>query len=304
MPHDLISLIGNTPLVSLGALAEDCEGALAAKLEGQNPGASVKDRISLSMIKRAEAQGLLEPGGMIIEPTSGNTGIGLALIAAVKGYSLTLTMPESMSVERRAILSSLGADIVLTPAEKGMRGAVEEAERLVSENKNWYMPQQFENPANPDVHRRTTGPEIWEATHGKVDYVVSGVGTGGTVTGVGEFLKSKRKDIRMIAVEPSNSPVLSGGSAGPHAIQGIGAGFVPGVLNREIIDEIITVTDEAAKETTRLLALREGIFAGVSSGAALAGALEIARRKENKEKLIVVILPDRGEKYLSTDLWG
>ena len=303
MVRDLISLIGNTPLVSLRTLIEDFTGTVMVKLEGQNPGGSVKDRIALSMIESAEANGYLEPGDTIIEPTSGNTGIGLALIAVVKGYSLVVTMPESMSVERRRILSSYGADIVLTPAARGMRGAVEEAELLVSQNRNWYMPRQFSNPANPEVHRRTTGPEIWKATRGRIDYVVCGVGTGGTITGVGEFLKSKRKQIRVIAVEPGRSAVLSGGRAGTHSIEGIGAGFVPEVLNREIIDEVVTVTDEAAKGMTRFLARREGIFVGISSGAATAVALEVARRKENTGKHIVVILPDSGEKYLSTDLW-
>lgn len=303
MVRDLISLIGNTPLVPLRTLIEDFTGTVSVKLEGRNPGGSVKDRIALSMIDSAEANGYLEPGDTIIEPTSGNTGIGLALIAAVRGYSLVVTMPESMSVERRKILSSYGANIVLTPAARGMRGAVEEAELLVSQNRNWYMPRQFSNPANPEVHKKTTGPEIWEATKGRIDYIVCGVGTGGTITGVGAFLKSKRKQIKVIAVEPGHSAVLSGGKAGPHSIEGIEAGFVPEVLNREIIDEVVTVTDEAAKGMTRLLARREGIFVGISSGAATAVALEVARRKENKGKHIVVILPDRGERYLSTDLW-
>lgn len=303
MPHDLISLIGNTPLVSLKAVTEGCAATLVAKHEGFNPGGSVKDRIALSMIERAEAEGLIEPGYTIIEPTSGNTGIGLALVAAVKGYSLTVTMPESMSVERRKILSSYGAKVVLTPAGEGMNGAIEVAGWLVSQNKKSYMPLQFVNPANPEVHRRTTGPEIWKATEGRVNCIVCGVGTGGTITGIGEYLKSKRSDIRVVAVEPSGSAVLSGGKAGPHSIEGIGPGFMAAVLNRDIIDEIATVTDEEAKEMTRLLARREGIFAGVSSGAATAAALTVAGRRENRGTLIVVILPDRGEKYLSTDLW-
>ncbi|UCF04930.1 MAG: cysteine synthase A [bacterium] len=304
MFHDLTETIGRTPIVPLKNVCEGCNASLAAKLEGVNPGGSVKDRIARSMIEQAEADGLIEPGGHIVEPTSGNTGIGLALVAAVKGYSLTVTMPASMSIERRRILAAYGAEVVVTSADRGMDGAVAEARRIAGESSNTFMPMQFTNKANPAVHRLTTGPEIWDQTEGRVDSVVCGVGTGGTITGIGEYLKSKRSDIAIIAVEPAESCLLSGGEAGPHIIEGIGPGFIPEVLNRDVIDEIVTVTGDEALETTRRLAREEGIFAGISSGAALAAALEVAGREENGGKLFVVIFPDRGEKYLSTKLWG
>ncbi|MCK4235701.1 MAG: cysteine synthase A [Candidatus Krumholzibacteria bacterium] len=304
MKRDLIDAIGNTPLVPLKRITEGCYAKLAAKLEGFNPGGSIKDRVALFMVEGAESDGLLVPGGRIIEPTSGNTGIGLALVASVKGYSLTVTMPDSMSVERRRILASYGAEVVLTPAEDGMKGAIAKAETLVLERENAFMPMQFDNPANPEAHRQTTGREIWEATYGSVDGVICGVGTGGTITGIGKSLKSAKKDITMIAVEPMESAVLSGGTPGPHSIEGIGAGFVPGVLDRDVIDEVIAVGGDEAREMTRRLAREEGIFAGISSGAALAAALKTARRKENEGKLFVVVFPDRGEKYLSTGLWS
>lgn len=300
---DLIAKIGNTPMVSLKNIMGECESEVVVKLEGFNPGGSIKDRIALSMVEEAEREGHLRPGGRIIEPTSGNTGIGLAIVASVKGYSLTVTMPESMSVERRSMLTSYGAEVVLTPAGEGMVGAIMEAERLVSGRDNVLMPMQFVNPANPDAHRTTTAREIWEDTDGRVDCVVCGVGTGGTITGIGEMLKSKKSDVKMIAVEPAGSAVLSGKAPGPHPIEGIGPGFIPDVLNRDIIDEVVTVTGEDARDAARRLAREEGIFAGISSGAALHAAMEAAGRRENRDKLFVVICPDRGEKYLSTGLW-
>lgn len=303
MKFDLTGAIGGTPLVPLEAISRGCAARIAAKLEGFNPGGSVKDRPALYMVDRAEREGLLRPGGMIVEPTSGNTGIGLAVVASVKGYSLTVTMPDSMSVERRKVLASYGARVVLTPAGMGMAGAVAEAERIVSTEANCFMPMQFGNPANPEAHMRTTDPEIWEQTRGKVDGFICGVGTGGTVTGVGEMLKSMRSGIGVFAVEPAESPVLSGGRPGPHSIEGIGAGFVPDVLNLDVVDEVLTVTSEEAGTTARRLARMEGIFAGISSGAALAAAIKLAGRGENKGKLLVVLFPDRGENYLSTGLW-
>jgi cysteine synthase A len=303
MRGNLLDMIGNTPLVALNRIARGCDATIKAKLEGTNPGGSVKDRIALAMIERAEQKGYLGPGGRIVEPTSGNTGIGLALVAAVKGYSLTVTMPETMSIERRRIMASYGADVVLTPAGGGMKEAVAEAEQIAESVVGSYMPIQFTNPANPGVHRETTGPEIWEDTEGAVDIVVCGIGTGGTITGVAEFLKSKKRGVRIAGVEPAESAVLGGGEPGPHIIEGIGPGFVPAVLNREVVDEIIAVRGVDARETTRRLAREEGIFAGISSGAALHAALELARRPESRNRLIVVILPDRGDKYLSTGLW-
>jgi len=296
------ALIGNTPLVQLNRIGKGYPGNIVVKLESANPGSSVKDRIALAMIEDAEEKGLIDKDTVLIEPTSGNTGIGLAMVAAVKGYRLILTMPETMSVERRKLLKALGAEIVLTDGTQGMGGAIREAERLLAHYPKSFMPQQFRNPANPATHQRTTALEIWNDTEGKVDIFVAGVGTGGTISGVGKVLKA-RKPVHVVAVEPDRSPVLSGGQAGPHRIQGIGAGFVPQVLCREVIDEIIRVTDEDALQTARRLAKEEGILAGISSGAALHGALEVASRPESAGKLIVVVLPDTGERYLSTSLF-
>ena len=302
--RDITETIGNTPLVRLSAIAKDIEAEIVGKLESFNPCGSVKDRIGFSMIKDAEEKGVLKPGGTIIEPTSGNTGIGLAFIAATKGYKLIITMPETMSIERRKVLELFGAEIVLTPGDKGMKGAVEKAEELTKKTKGVFMPQQFKNPANPKIHREATAEEIWRDTDGKVDILVSGIGTGGTLTGVAQAIKKKKKEFKTVAVEPFDSPVLSGGSSGPHKIQGIGAGFVPDVLDTGLIDEIFKVKNEDAFLTSRLLAQKEGILAGISSGAAVYAALEIAKRPENKGKLIVVILPDTGERYISTDLFN
>ena len=301
--RDITETIGNTPLVRLSAIAKDIEAEIVGKLESFNPCGSVKDRIGFSMIKDAEEKGVLKPGGTIIEPTSGNTGIGLAFIAATKGYKLIITMPETMSIERRKVLELFGAEIVLTPGDKGMKGAVEKAEELTKKTKGSFMPQQFKNPANPKIHREATAEEIWRDTDGKVDILVSGVGTGGTLTGVAQAIKEKKKEFKVIAVEPFDSPVLSGGSSGSHKIQGIGAGFIPDVLDTDLIAGIFKVKNEDAFLTSRLLAQKEGILAGISSGAAVYAALEIAKRSENKGKLIVVILPDTGERYISTDLF-
>lgn len=297
--QNITELIGNTPLVYLSKLAQGLPGKVAAKLEFFNPCGSVKDRIAVSMIEEAERQGLLGPGSTIIEPTSGNTGIGLAFVCAQRGYRLILTMPESVSVERRKILTRFGAEVVLTPQEEGMRGAVRKAEELLARIPNSFMPQQFKNPANPKIHRETTAEEIWRDTDGTIDVFVAGVGTGGTITGVAEVLKPRKPSLRVVAVEPARSPVLSGGQPGQHKIQGIGAGFVPDVLRLELVDEIIRVEDDAAFATAECLAKEEGILAGISSGAAAWAALEVAKRPENKDKLIVVILPDTGERYLS-----
>ena len=297
--QNITELIGNTPLVYLSKLAQGLPGKVAAKLEFFNPCGSVKDRIAVSMIEEAERQGLLGPGSTIIEPTSGNTGIGLAFVCAQRGYRLILTMPESVSVERRKILTRFGAEVVLTPQEEGMRGAVRKAEELLAQIPNSFMPQQFKNPANPKIHRETTAEEIWRDTDGTIDIFVAGVGTGGTITGVAEVLKPRKPSLRVVAVEPARSPVLSGGQPGQHKIQGIGAGFVPDVLRLELVDEIIRVEDDAAFATAERLAKEEGILAGISSGAAAWAALEVAKRPENRDKLIVVVLPDTGERYLS-----
>jgi len=301
---DITKLIGNTPLVRLNRLTSGLEATVVAKLEFFNPCSSVKDRIGLSMIEQAEKEGKIKKDTVIIEPTSGNTGIALAFVSAVKGYRLVLTMPESMSLERRHLLAALGAEIVLTPASEGMSGAVRKAEELAKERKNYFILQQFNNPANPQIHRLTTAKEIWDDTEGKADILVAGVGTGGTITGIAEALKKKKPEFKAIAVEPKDSPVLSGGEAGPHKIQGIGAGFIPSVLNNKLIDEIIQVSNEDAFATARSLAREEGILTGISAGAAAFAAIQVAGRKENKDKLIVVIFPDTGERYISTELFN
>lgn len=303
--QSLTQLIGDTPLLELGNFNKEnnIKSKLVAKLEYFNPAGSAKDRVGHAMIIDAEEKGLLKPGSVIIEPTSGNTGVGLAMVSAAKGYRLILTMPETMSLERRKLLAALGAEIVLTPGQEGMSGAIKRAEELACEIKGSFSPQQFNNPVNPAIHKKTTGVEIWRDTEGKVDIFVATVGTGGTITGVGEFLKAKNPSIRVIAVEPYNSPVLSGGKPGAHKIQGIGAGFVPKILKRELIDEVVTVKDEEAYHVCRNLAKTEGLLVGVSSGAAVSAAMQIAARQENVGKMIVVLLPDTGERYLSSDLF-
>jgi len=304
--QNITELIGRTPLVQLNKIpqAEGCVARIAVKLEGMNPAASVKDRIGANMIRAAEQEGAIAPGKTIlVEPTSGNTGIALAMAAAAKGYKLILTMPETMSRERRAMLQAYGAHLELTPGSEGMSGCIKRAQQIVEETPGAYMLQQFRNPANPEIHRLTTAEEIWEDTDGQIDFLIAGVGTGGTITGVAEALKQRKPEFQAIAVEPANSPILSGGNPGPHKIQGIGAGFIPEVLNVELIDEVITVTDEEAIAFGRRLAREEGILSGISTGAALRAAIEVARRAENEGKLVVMIQPSFGERYLSTPLF-
>jgi len=299
----IIDAVGATPLVRLQSLTRGLGATVLAKLESMNPLGSVKDRIGPAMLLAAETGGLVRPGALIVEPTSGNTGIALAFACAVRGYRLILTMPETMSLERRKLLKHLGAEVILTPGSQGMTGAMNRAREIAAEPPGAYMPDQFSNPANPEIHRRTTAEEIWRDTDGQVDILVSGVGTGGTITGVAEVIKARKPSFQAVAVEPAASPVLSGGPPGPHLIQGIGAGFIPEVLNREIIDEVITVADEDALETARAVAKREGILCGISSGAAVFAALSLARRPDNRDKLIVAIIPSTGERYLSTKLF-
>lgn len=300
--NDITQSIGETPLIRLNSMSEELGVDLLGKMESGNPLGCVKDRIAVAMIDAAEQDGLITNKTTIIEPTSGNTGIGLAFVSATRGYKLILTMPETMSIERRQLLKHFGAELVLTEGKLGMKGAIAKAEELVASIPDAWMPSQFTNPANPEIHRTTTGPEIWEQTDGKVDIFVAGVGTGGTITGAGKFLKQQNPRLQVVAVEPAASPVLSGGSPGPHKIQGIGAGFIPQVLDQSVIDEVVQVTNDEAFETGRMTAQREGILCGISSGAAVAAARKIGERQENKDKRLVVILPDTGERYLSTDL--
>jgi len=302
--NNITDLIGRTPLVRINRIAEDADATLAAKLEFFNPAGSVKDRIGLSMIEAAEQAGVLGPDTILLEPTSGNTGIGLAFVAAAKGYRCTLVMPETMSMERRMLLRAYGADLVLTPGPEGMKGAIRRAEEMAAADSRYFIPQQFMNPANPAVHRVTTAEELWEDTEGLIDILVAGVGTGGTITGVAEVIKTRKVGFQAIAVEPAASPVLSGGQPGPHKIQGIGAGFVPGVLNTAIIDEVIAVSNEDAFAMARRAAAEEGLLVGISSGAILHAAVQVAKRPENAGKLIVAIVPSNGERYLSTDLFA
>ncbi len=300
---NIIELIGNTPLVALEEISKDLPGNIVAKLEYFNPMSSVKDRIGAAMIEDAEQKGLLKKGMTIIEPTSGNTGISLAFVAATKGYDIVLTMPDTMSEERRKLLSAFGAEIVLTPGKKGMKGAIAKAEEIANTHDDYYMPQQFNNLANPEAHRQSTALEIWEDTDGKVDFLVAGIGTGGTITGIASVIKKLKPSFKAIAVEPEDSAVLSGNAPGPHKIQGIGAGFIPGALDTNVIDEIITVSNEDSGKYARLVAKEEGVLAGISSGAALSAAIEVASREENQDKMIVVIFPSCGERYLSTWLY-
>jgi cysteine synthase A len=301
---DIMQAVGGTPLVRLNTIGRGLPGVITAKIESMNPLGSVKDRIGVAMIQAAEAQGLITPDTLIVEPTSGNTGIALAFVCAAKKYRLVLTMPETMSLERKKLLKHLGAELVLTPGPRGMTGAINRAKEIAAETKGAFLPNQFTNPANPEAHRRTTAEEIWRDTAGAVDFLISGVGTGGTITGVSEVIKARKPSFKAVAVEPAASPVLSGGQPGPHKIQGIGAGFIPEILNTKIIDEVIQVSNEAAFETARDVAKLEGILCGISSGAAVFAALEVARRPENQGKLIVVVLPSTGERYLSTDLFA
>ncbi|MGO9160161.1 MAG: cysteine synthase A [Streptosporangiaceae bacterium] len=302
--EDVTQLIGNTPLVRLRRVTDGARAQVVAKLESYNPAHSVKDRIGVAMIDAAERAGLIGPDTVVLEPTSGNTGIALAMVCAARGYRCTLTMPETMSIERRQLLRRLGAELILTPGPDGMPGAIAKAEELAKSDQRYFMPQQFENPANPAIHRATTAEEVWRDTDGQVDIFVSGVGTGGTITGVGEVLRERKPSVRLVAVEPAASPVLSGGQKGPHPIQGIGAGFVPGVLNADIVDEIVQVGNEDSLETARRLAAEEGLLVGISSGAAVWAAVQQAHRPENAGRLIVVIVPDFGERYLSTALFA
>jgi cysteine synthase len=302
--EDVTELVGNTPLVRLRRVTEGAVADVVAKLEYFNPGGSVKDRIGVAMLDAAEEAGLLKPDTIILEPTSGNTGIALAMVAAARGYKLVLTMPDTMSIERRVLLRAYGAELVLTPGAEGMPGAIAKAEELAKSDQRYFVPQQFENPANPAIHRATTAEEVWKQTDGKVDIFIAGVGTGGTITGVAQVLKERKPDMKFIAVEPAASPVLSGGQKGPHPIQGIGAGFVPPVYDEDVVDEIITVGNDDALDLARRLAKEEGLLVGISSGAAVVAALEVARRPENDGKLIVVVLPSNGERYLSTVLFS